>query len=129
MTAVSSAVRDSEILTHVTNGLRSDPRTGCIHLPGKFVDTPDAILLDRLAGRVQWQTVEAAERIDLTPVLADILILKRDMIRPVGTPALPFAARIKALARHHEFRNAANGLADPARFLGSELAGAETVTL
>jgi len=51
------------------------------------------------------------------------------MIGPVGPPALPFAVRIKALARHHEFRSAADGLADPARFLGSELAGAETVAL
>ena len=31
--------------------------------------------------------------------------------------------------RHHEFRNAADGFADSARFLGGELAGADTVTL
>jgi len=36
---------------------------------------------------------------------------------------------VKTLTLRHEFGNAADGLSDPARFLGCELAGADAVTL
>jgi hypothetical protein len=38
------------------------------------------------------------------------------MIGPIGAQAGSIPARVEALALHHEFRNAADGLSDPARF-------------
>src|SRR5258708_16376700 len=51
---------------------------------GEFVDTPDAVFLDNLARRIERQAIEATQGINLTPVLANILILKSDVIGPVG---------------------------------------------
>ena len=48
------------------------PEQDRIHLPGEFMDAPDAILLDDFAGRVERQAVEATHGIDLAPVFADI---------------------------------------------------------
>ena len=48
---------------------------------------------------------------------------------PVGTPARPASTRIKALARHEEFGDASNRLADAPRLVRRELAHPETVVL
>jgi len=49
-------------------------------------------------------------------MLADILVLQRDMVRAVGAPAWPSTTLVKALPLRHEFGNAADGFSDPARF-------------
>jgi len=51
------------------------------------------------------------------------------MIGPIGPPARPSPTLVKALTLRHEFWKAADGLSDPARFVGRELAGADAVTL
>lgn len=93
------------------------------------MDAPQPVALDGFAGRIERQAVDPANRVDFGPVLADVHILKGDMIGPVGAEAWPAAARVKALTLRHEFWNAADGLSDPASFVRSEFAGAETVTL
>jgi hypothetical protein len=62
-------------------------------------------------------------------MFANVHIFKRDVIGPIGAPAWPAAARVKTLTLRHEFRNAADGPSDPARFVRCQLAGAKTVTL
>jgi len=76
---------------------------------------------------VALKTVGPANRVDFGPVLANVHILKGDMIRPVGAEAWAAAAWMKRLMLHHEFRDAADGLSDPARFLRCELARADAV--
>ena len=98
-------------------------------MPSELVDPPQPVVLDDLPGRIEGQAVDLAQRVDLVLVGANVGVLQGDMIGPVGPPAWPSPARVKSLARHHEFGNAADGLSDPARFLRCELAGAAAVTL
>ncbi|GLR96375.1 hypothetical protein GCM10007858_40120 [Bradyrhizobium liaoningense] len=76
---------------------------------------PDAIFLNHLAGCVERQAIKATQRVDLRPMLSEILVAKRNMVRPVGPIALAFAARIEPKARHQEFRKSRNCSADPSR--------------
>lgn len=62
-------------------------------------------------------------------MLANILVLKGDMIGPIGMPVYATAARMKVLARHEEFRDPHDGLADPPRFIRCQLGHAKAVTL
>ena len=105
------------------------PEQDRIHLPGEFVDAPDAVLLDDLTCRIERKAIEAAHGINLAPVLTDILIPKSDMIGPVGTPASAVAPRMKVLARHQEFGDARDRLADPPCLVGCQFGHAKTVAL
>lgn len=60
---------------------------------------------------------------------ANVGVLQGDVIGPIGAQTWPASTRMEALALHHEFGNAADGLADPPCFLGGEFAGAKTVSL
>jgi hypothetical protein len=105
------------------------PEQNGIHLPGELIDFPHPVALDGFAGRIEWQTVDPAKRVDFGPVGANVSVLQGDMIGPIGPPARPAPALVKALTLRHEFGNPADGLSDPARFLGCEFAGADAVTL
>lgn len=105
------------------------PEQDRVHLPSEFVNPPDPVFLDHLARRIERQAVEPAQRLDLAPVLADILITKRDVIRPIGAPPLPLTTRIEALARHKKFGNTGDGLTDPPRFVRRKLRHAKAVAL
>jgi hypothetical protein len=105
------------------------PKQDSVHPPGELVDPPHPVVLDDLAGRIEGQTVDLAQRVDLVLVGANVGVLHGDMIGTVGPPAWPSPALVKSLTLHHEFGNAGNGLSDPARFLRCELAGAAAVTL
>jgi hypothetical protein len=85
--------------------------------------------LDGLAGRIEGQTVEFAQRVDFAPVGANVCIFQGNVIGPVGSPARPSPAGVKALTLRHELGDAADSLSDPARFFRRELAGAKAVTL
>jgi hypothetical protein len=62
-------------------------------------------------------------------MLADILIPKGDVIRPVETTAPSTAARVKAPTRHEEFWNARDCPADPTRFVRRQFGYAKAVAL
>src|SRR5260221_1285601 len=93
--------------------LEAIPKQNRIHLPGEFINSPDAAALDDFPGCVERQAVEFAKSVDFVPVLSDITVLQRDVIRPIGSPTRSAATRIKALAGHHEFGNARDRLAHP----------------
>src|SRR5450432_1515660 len=109
--------------------LEAIPKQDGVHLPRELIDLPHPVLLDGLAGRIEGQTVEFAQRVDFAPAGANVGVLQGDMIGPVGSPAWPSSARVKALTLRHELGDAADSLSDPARFFRRELAGAEAVTL
>src|ERR1700686_4118460 len=109
--------------------LEAIPKQDGVHLPRELIDLPHPVVLDGLAGRIEGQTVEFAQRVDFAPAGANVGVLQGDMIGPVGSPAWPSPARGKALTRRHEPGDAAEGLSDPARLFRRELAGAKAVTL
>src|SRR5579864_8631466 len=59
------------------------PEQDRVHLPGKFIDSPDAVVLNDFTSCIERQAVELANSIDLIPMLADIAVLQGDAIRPV----------------------------------------------
>src|SRR6185437_14370551 len=61
------------------------PEQDRVHLPGKFINSPDTAALYDLPGCVEWQAVEFAKSVDFVPVLSDITVLQRDVVRPVGS--------------------------------------------
>src|SRR5262249_41190991 len=95
----------------------------------ELVDPPHAVVLNHLASRIERQAVQPAERTDLIPVLADVTVFQCNMVWPVGAPARPAATWIEALARHHEFGNACDCLADATGFVRGQLAETEAVPL
>src|SRR5882724_295803 len=109
--------------------LEAIPKQDGVHLPGELIDLPHPVVLDGLAGRIEGQTVEFAQRVDFGPVGTNVCVLQSDVVRPVGAPAWPSPTLVKTLTLRHEFRDAADGLSDPACFFGRELAGAKAVTL
>src|ERR1700745_1511467 len=105
------------------------PEQDRVHLPGKFINSPDAAALYDLPGCVERQAVEFAKSVDFVPVLSDITVLQRDVVRPVGSPARSAATRIKALAGHQEFGNARDRAGDPTGLIRRKLADTEAVAL
>lgn len=94
--------------------LKAVPEQDGVHLPGELIDPPDADILNHLAGRIERQAVELAQRVDFIPVLADVAIFQSDVVGPVGPPARPAAARVESLPLPQEFGDAGDRLADPA---------------
>src|SRR5882724_13673717 len=109
--------------------LEAIPKQDGVHLPGELIDLPHPVVLNGLAGRIEWQTVEFAKRVDFAPVRTNVTVLQSYVIGPVSPPAWPSPTLVKTLTLHHEFGNPADGLSDPTRFLCGEFAGANTVTL
>src|SRR5579883_2193410 len=97
--------------------LEAIPEQDRIHLPGKFIDSPDAVVLNDFTSCVERQAVELAKCVNFIPMLADIAVLQGHVIRPVGAPAWSAAARIKALPLHHEFGDARDRVAYPPRLI------------
>src|SRR6516165_7774144 len=97
--------------------LEAIPEQDGVHLPGELIDPPDTVVLNHLARRIERKAVQATERVNFIPVFPDVAVLQRNMVWPVGAPAGSAATRIEALARHHEFGNARDRLADAARLI------------
>lgn len=51
--------------------LEALPEQDRIHLPGKFINCPDAVVLNDFTSCVEGQAVEFAKGIDLIPMLSD----------------------------------------------------------
>ncbi len=45
------------------------PEQDGVHLPGELIDSPEAGILDDLAGRIERQAVELAQRVDLICIM------------------------------------------------------------
>src|SRR5258708_29049323 len=70
------------------------PEQDRVHLPGKLINSPDTAAHYDLPGCVERQAVELAKSVDFVPVLSDITVFQRDVVRPVGSPAPPPTTRI-----------------------------------
>jgi hypothetical protein len=73
------------------------------------MDPPHPVVLDGFTGRVERQTVDLTQPVDFVPVFANVHVLKRDMIGPVGAPARAAAAWVRALTREYPCRSAPAG--------------------
>src|SRR5260221_14176008 len=93
--------------------LEAIPKQNRIHLPGEFINSPDAAALYDFPGCVERQAVEFAKSVDFVPVLSDITVLQRDVIRPIGSPTRSTATRIKTLGGHQEIGNSRGRPGDP----------------
>ena len=51
--------------------LEAIPEQDRIHLPGRLIDSPNAVAFYDFTRRVEGQAVELGESVDLIPVLAD----------------------------------------------------------
>ena len=109
--------------------LETVPEQDRIHLPGELINPPHALILDDFAGRIERQAVQPAESINLIPVFADVAVLKSDLVGAISALARSATPGIEALALHHEFGDARDRLADPARLVRRQLSYAEAVAL
>lgn len=64
--------------------LEALPKQDRIHLPCELVDAPRSIALNDLAGRIERQAIELAERGDFGPVFADMRSAMRALIMANG---------------------------------------------
>jgi hypothetical protein len=60
------------------------PKQNRVHLPGEFIDAPQAFVADLLARRVERNAVQLAERVDFCPMRADEAVFKSNMVRPAS---------------------------------------------
>jgi hypothetical protein len=94
-------LRIRELLAAQPSTLEAIPHHHRVELLAELVDTPQAIALDFLAGRIERNAVEAAQLVDDMPVRANVSVLECDMVRARWLPsivALAPARRTRAAA-------------------------------
>lgn len=104
------------------------PEQDRIHLLREFVDAPGPAIVNDLAGRIERQAVEPAERIDLGPMGADISVLQRDVIRTARLPAIGARTALeKSPALFQEFGQAGDRVRNPPRLVPAQAERAQIV--
>src|SRR5262245_33043353 len=93
-----------------------------MQLVGEFVNAPQTVAIDALACRLERNSVQAAGRVDLVPVPANIGILERHMIGLCRFPLVATASRIKPDAKSEELRQPSNAGGNSARLVGRQSA-------
>ncbi|MCR6736147.1 MAG: hypothetical protein NVV83_19580 [Afipia sp.] len=93
------------------------------------MDAPGSAIVNDLAGRIEWQTVETAECVDLAPVGAKISVLQRDMIGAARLLPVSAAAALKESATLlQEFGQARDRIRNPPRLVKAQSKCAQMVT-
>jgi hypothetical protein len=105
--------------------LESVPKRDRVHLPGEFINAPQAAVADLLACRIERNAVELAESVDFVLMRADVAVLKRNMLGAARLPSVTAAPRMKAAALHQQLRQARDGVRDPSRLVGRQMTVAE----
>ncbi|WP_456660842.1 hypothetical protein [Bradyrhizobium sp. JR3.5] len=65
--AGSLAAREMKLHAAQPASFDASPEQKCVHLPSGFINLPDAVIPYNVAGRVKWQAVQLAKRVNFVP--------------------------------------------------------------
>src|ERR1700722_15715129 len=115
------SLRVDELAAAQPASFKPIPELNRVHLPGELVDTPQATITNSLAGRIERNAVQLAQRVDFVPVRPDVAVLERDVIGAAWFPPITAAARVEAVPLHQEFRQPRDGVRDAPGFVGCQM--------
>ena len=111
-------IRVHEFFAAEPAALESVPELNRIKMHRELVNAPRPLALDALTRRIERDAVHFANGVDKSPVLPDVQISQRDMLRPGLFPSeVAGPAGVKIFPLHHELGQPRDAVGYPARFI------------